>query len=425
MHLFDFLKDLYLELGLSDIYAEILKSITLFLFIFIFASIINLIVKKYVIWLIKKIAKKTTLKFDDIIVNQKLILYITHLVPAAIIHLLIKFVFNPDVKYPFDYQSILDIVDNLILLYVLIILWMVVFAAINAFHTLFKTWAISERVDIKGFLQLIKVLVSIVFIIMLVSVIVDKKPGAILAAFGAVAAALIFVFKDTLLGFVAGIQIAANKMLKPGDWISMPDMNADGTVLEIGLTTVKIQNWDKTISTVPTYSLVNQSFANWKGMEESGGRRFKKSIFIDVNSIKFCDEKMIDKLKKFYLLRNYIESKQLEISEYNKSKAVSEETIFNSRRLTNIGTFRKYIEFYLKENKFTKKDFTILVRQLQVTPNGLPLEIYVFLTEQKWIEYEEIQSDIFDYIFSVIHEFDLKLFQNPTGFDFRNFTNKT
>jgi len=416
--MFDFIKEFYIFLGFADINAEVAKSATLLTAILLLAIIVNYIVRKIVIKSLHKIAQKTSIKYDDILLEQKVFLYITHLVPAAVIHLLISYVFDKNVNYPFDYNEVINFIDSVLGLYVYAILWAVSFAFINALHEIYKHTDIAKRVDIKGFLQLIKVLISIVFIILIVSVLIDKKPGAVLAAFGAVAAALIFVFKDILLGFVAGIQIAANQMVKPGDWISMPDMNADGTVLEIGLTTCKIQNWDKTISTVPTYMLVSKSFANWRGMEEAGGRRIKRSLYIDAATIKFCDEKMIARFKEFHLLKDYIEQKEQEIAEYNKKHGLKEGNSVNARRITNIGTFRKYIEHYLKEHPKLKKDMTILVRQLQITPNGLPLEIYVFSSDIQWINYEAIQSDIFDHIFAIIHEFDLKLFQNPSGNNF-------
>jgi miniconductance mechanosensitive channel len=416
--MFHFIKEIYLYLGLSDMNAEVAKSATLLMLIFILAIIINFIVRKIIIHSLHKIAKKTSIKYDDILLEQKVFLYITHLIPAIVIHLLLKYVFDENTSYNFDYQEIINFINSVLELYVYVIIWAVSFAFINALHEIYKNTDIAKRVDIKGFLQLIKVLISIIFIILIISVLIDKKPGAVLAAFGAVAAALIFVFKDILLGFVAGIQIAANQMVKPGDWISMPDMNADGTVLEIGLTTCKIQNWDKTISTVPTYMLVSKSFANWRGMEESGGRRIKRSLYIDAGTIKFCDKKMIERFKEFHLLKTYIQQKELEIAEYNQKHNLEEGNSVNARRITNIGTFRKYIEHYLKEHPKLRKDMTILVRQLQVTPNGLPLEIYVFSADQRWIQYEAIQSDIFDHIFAIIHEFDLKLFQNPSGNNF-------
>ena len=414
-----FLKDFFILLGFSEIYAEVLKSGMLFILIFLFALLVNYIVKKIVVKLIQGFAEKTEVKYDDIILEKRVILYITHLVPAAVIHLFMYLVFDEKVDYPFDYQFVINLINSIISLYVYAILWLVLFSGVDAFYEIYKETKVAKRVDIKGFLQLIKVIISIFFVILIVSVIVDKKPGAILAAFGAVAVALIFVFKDTLLGFVAGIQIAANNMLKPGDWISMPAMNTDGTVLEIGLTTCKIQNWDKTISTVPTYTLVTKSFANWRGMEESGGRRIKRSFFIDINTIKFIDKKMIDKFKNFHLLKDYIKLKEIEITEYNSKYKLEKSKEINARRMTNIGTFRKYIEHYLKEHPKLKKDMTILVRQLQVTPDGLPLEIYVFSADQRWIEYEAVQSDIFDHIFAIINEFELKLYQNPSGRDFQ------
>ncbi len=420
MNRLEIIKKLYLKLGASEINSEIFTSVTIILLIAIAAVLSNYLTKRFLIRFAKKIVKKTKSEYDDIIFNNKVILYITHLIPAAVIHLTIDFAFIDGVNYPFDAHYITTLIHDMLALYVFIILWLSIFAAINAFYEIFKTGSLAKNVDIKGFLQLIKVLVSIVFIILIVSKIVDQKPGAILTALGAVAAVLMFVFKDTLLGFVAGIQIAANKMVKPGDWIAMPGMGADGTVLEIGLTTVKIQNWDKTISTVPTYALVSKSFANWRGMEESGGRRIKRSFFIDVKSIKFCTQQMIEKYRNIHLLKSYIEEKEKELSEYNKAQEINKDNLVNSRYLTNIGTFRKYIEFYLKEHPKLNKELTILVRQLQVTPEGLPMEIYVFSADQRWIYYEAIQSDIFDHIFSVIHEFDLSLFQSPTGDDFRN-----
>ena len=416
----ELIKKLYLGLGASEINSEVLTSVTIILLILAAAILANYLTKKFLIRIAKKIVHKTKSEYDDIIFNNKVIFYITHLIPAAIIHLTIDFAFIETVNYPFDAKYITTLIHDMLALYVYSILWLSIFASINAFYEIFKKGPLSKNIDIKGFLQLVKVLVAIVFIILIVSKLVNQKPGAILTALGAVAAVLMFVFKDSLLGFVAGIQIAGNKMVKPGDWIAMPSMGADGTVLEIGLTTVKVQNWDKTISMVPTYALVSKSFANWRGMEESGGRRIKRAFFIDVKSIRFCTTKMIEKYRNIHLLKSYIEKKEKELADYNEKQEISNNNLVNSRYLTNIGTFRKYIEFYLKEHPKLNKKLTILVRQLQVTPEGLPIEIYVFSADQRWIQYEAIQSDIFDHIFSVIHEFDLSLFQNPTGDDFAN-----
>ncbi len=371
--------------------------------------------------ILQKMAEKTKTEVDDILLSHKVIFYITHLVPSTIIYLTFSFAFDSSVQYPFDTEYITSIVYSVIALYIYVILWVVLFALFDAFYEIFQKSKLSKDVDIQGFIQLMKVIIALIFVVLIVSKLIGKRPFAVLTAMGAVAAVLIFVFKDTLLGFVAGIQIAANKMAKPGDWISMPSMGTDGTILEIGLTTVKIQNWDKTISTVPTYALVSKSFANWKGMEASGGRRIKRSFFIDVSSIKFCTTEMLEKYKQMRLLKSYIEEKQAEIEKHNKANGNGSDNLVNSRYLTNIGTFRKYIELYLKENQKLKQDLTLLVRQLQVTPEGLPMEIYAFSADQRWAYYEAIQADIFDHIFSVIHEFDLKLFQSPTGTDLKDF----
>ncbi len=410
-------------LGLSAENRNAITSITIVLLIVVFAFLANFIVKKYLIKILQKMAKKTKTEVDDILISHKVIFYITHLVPSTIIYLTFGLAFDDNLKYPFDIESVTSAVYSALALYIYIILWVVLFALIDAFYEIFQKSKLAKDVDIKGFLQLMKVIIALIFAVLFVSKLIGKRPFAVLTAMGAVAAVLIFVFKDTLLGFVAGIQIAANKMAKPGDWVSMPSMGADGTILEIGLTTVKIQNWDKTISTVPTYALVSKSFANWRGMEESGGRRIKRAFFIDVSSIKFCTPEMIEKYKNISLLASYIEEKEKEIAEYNKSKNIKENSLINSRYLTNIGTFRKYIELYLRENTNLNQDLTLLVRQLQVTPEGLPLEVYAFSADQRWAYYEAIQADIFDHIFSIIHEFDLKLYQSPTGTDLQNMLN--
>ena len=238
------------------------------------------------------------------------------------------------------------------------------------------------------------------------------------------AAVLMLVFKDTILGFVASIQLSANKMVKPGDWIEMPSHNADGTVEDISLNTVKVRNWDKTIATVPTYALVSESFRNWKGMEESGGRRIKRSINIDMNSVRFVDEDMVKKFRNISLLKEYIENKEIEIIQYNKEKQIDDSVLVNGRRMTNLGTFRKYVEEYLHNHPKIHNEMTFLVRHLQPTERGLPIEIYVFSNDQAWANYEAIQADIFDHILAVIPEFGLKVFQNPSGSDFLNIARK-
>jgi len=252
--------------------------------------------------------------------------------------------------------------------------------------------------------------------ISIIGILIGKTPIYILGTMGAFAAVLILVFKDTILGFVASIQLSANKMVSIGDWISMPSKNADGTVIDISLNTVKVQNWDKTISTIPTYALVSESFNNWKGMEESGGRRIKRHLNIDVKSIHFLSDEEIEMAEKVKLISDYIAEKKEEIKKANPENEIP----INQKRLTNIGTFRKYIEAYLENHPKIHNDMTFLVRQLQPSEKGLPIEIYVFSNDQEWANYEAIQSDIFDHILAIVPEFNLRVFQNPTGDDFRN-----
>jgi miniconductance mechanosensitive channel len=227
------------------------------------------------------------------------------------------------------------------------------------------------------------------------------------------------IFKDSILGLVAGVQLSTNQMLHIGDWIEMPKYGADGDVIDISLTTVKVQNWDKTIATIPTYALVSESFNNWKGMEESGGRRIKRSINIDMKSVVFLDQEQIEKFRKYHLLADYITAKEKEIAEYNRSLELDDSIVTNGRRMTNLGTFRAYLENYLHNHPKIHQEMTFLVRHLQPTDKGLPLEIYVFSKDQAWTNYEALQADIFDHILAIMPQFGLRVFQNPTGDDFQ------
>jgi len=236
------------------------------------------------------------------------------------------------------------------------------------------------------------------------------------------AAVLMLVFKDPILGFVAGIQLSSNKMVGIGDWVEIPQHQADGDILEIGLTTVKVRNFDNTITTVPTQSLINDSFKNWRGMQESAGRRIKRSINIDINSIRFCDEAMLTRYSRIQYITDYLQSKQNEIEEHNQQQKLDLSSLANGRRLTNVGTFRAYIQAYLEKHPQINQNLTLLVRQLEPSNNGLPIQIYVFSKEKNWVKYESIQADIFDHLIAVAEEFDLRIFQQPSGTDFQSLT---
>ena len=270
----------------------------------------------------------------------------------------------------------------------------------------------AESRPIKSYLQLGKILLIIVAAILIVSFIINKSPVLLLSGLGAVAAVLMLVFQDTILSLVASIQINSNNMLKIGDWIVMPSHNVDGFVIEIALHTVKVQNWDKTIVTVPMRKLIEESFINWRGMFESGGRRIKRSLLIDQRSIRFLSDHEIKRLEDFVLLNDYLAEKQKEISEWNASLAARGATPINGRRITNIGTFRIYVEKYLRANKAINQDMLILVRQLEPGTSGLPLEIYCFTQSTQWIDYEKAQADIFDHLLAILPVFGLRVFQD-------------
>jgi miniconductance mechanosensitive channel len=288
---------------------------------------------------------------------------------------------------------------------------------LNAINEIYRSFEVSRQRPIKGYVQIVKILISIFIIIIALATILGRSPWLLLSGLGALTAVLILVFKDSILGFIASIQLTSNDMVRIGDWIEMPKYGADGDVIDVTLHTVKVQNWDKTISTIPTYTLISDSFINWRGMSDSGGRRIKRAIYIDMTSVKFCTPEMLDRFEKYQLLGDYIKSKKQEIVEYNRAHQIDTSELINGRNLTNIGTLRAYISAYLRHHPKIHQDMTFLIRHLQPGEFGLPLEIYVFSNDQEWVNYEAIQADIFDHILAVLPMFELRVFQRPTGFD--------
>ena len=309
-------------------------------------------------------------------------------------------------------------VSGISLIYLIFALLFAASAFLNSANSLYRKLDVSQNMPIKGFIQVAKIILWAIAIIFTLSVIMGKKPGYFLTGLGAMTAILLLIFKDSILGLVAGIQLSTNKMIRVGDWIEMPKYGADGDVIDISLTTLKVQNFDKTITTIPTYSMVTDSFKNWRGMSESGGRRIKRSINIDMASVKFCDDTLIEKFKRFHYITKYIEDKQAELRDHNEKNNIDSSELVNGRRITNLGTFRAYLEGYLRNHPMINTDLTFLVRHLQPTEQGLPIELYIFSRDKRWINYEGIQADIFDHILAVIPEFELRVFQNPTGADF-------
>lgn len=394
---------------------QILTISVIKLLIAVFISYIAfLISRKYIISILSKLSNKTKSNWDDVLIERKVFNRLAYLVPAYLLYVLIPYAIE-------SYPEISNFLLQAIKVYSIVIIMLVGVAFLDSIFHIYSHYDISKAKPIKGYIQVGKILIYIISSLTLVSILIGESPMLLVGGLGAFSAVLLLVFKDTILGLVAGVQLTANDMLRPGDWISMPKYDADGTVTDITLTTIKVQNWDKTISTVPAYSLFTDSFKNWRGMEESGGRRIKRSINIDMSSIKFCTEPMLEKYKQFQYIVDYVNNREVEIQKYNSEKKVNTKVVVNGRRQTNIGVFRAYLDAYLKNHPDVRNDMTFLIRQLQPGEYGLPIEIYVFSKVQAWAQYEAIQADIFDHILAVIPEFDLRVFQNPSGSDFKSF----
>ena len=320
----------------------------------------------------------------------------------------------------FDESSaLLKLLEMVSAQWIILFLLLSFFSLLDIFQSLADNRANRSNFPLKGLFQTVKLMASILMVLLAIALLMGKSPLILLSGLGALSAILLLVFKDPILGLVAGIQLSANNMLAIGDWIEMPKYGADGDVLEIALTTVKVRNWDKTITTIPTYALISDSFKNWQGMSDSGGRRIKRSITIAADSIHFLDENTLTTLYKTDLLGSYLKDRLKTIEEENTSKATDMSVLMNGRRLTNIGTFRQYLVTFLKDHPGIHQDMTLLVRQLAPSANGLPIEIYAFTNTTSWREYEDIQSDIFDHIFAVLPEFKLRAHEAPTGHDVR------
>ena len=374
--------------------------------IFLVICIVSyLISNKILISLISNLFKKTSTKLDDILIEKGFLNRLSNLIPLIIFYNLFNHFYG-------DYL----IINRLALALIAIVVILSINSLLNAFNEIYNQSKYSDKVNIKSYFQIIRLVFNLFGLIIVVSIFSGQSPFYLLSGLGALTAVLMLVFKDTILSFVSSIQISSNDLFKVGDWVEAPQFGADGDVVDIGLHTIKIQNWDKTISIIPTHKLIDSSFKNWRGMSDSGGRRIKRSINIDINSIKFCNSELIKQFKEINIISEYINTKLSEIDNHNTQ--LNTKSSINGRALTNVGTYRAYVKAYLKNNKHIHNDMTFLVRQLSPTEKGLPIEIYVFSNNTNWIEYEEIQSDIFDHLLSVLNQFELKIYQYPSGNDF-------
>jgi miniconductance mechanosensitive channel len=406
-----------LNLGVNENLALYVTHAIAVLAVVLLSIAANFIAKRYVLSSLTYIIERTRSKWDDAVLRQRALNHLTHLAPALVIYVLAPFALE-------GMERTVAFIRTATQIYMIIILMLALDAVLNAAEEIYKTFRASKEIPIKGFIQVLKIVLYFFTIILLISMLLGKSPLFLLSGIGALAAVLMLVFRDSILGFVAGIQLAANRMVSVGDWIEMPKYGADGDVLEVALTTVKVQNWDKTITTIPTYALISESFKNWRGMSESGGRRIKRAVNIDMSSIRFCSEEMLARFEKIQYISDYIDTMKKELAEFNEAARVDNTSLANGRRMTNIGTFRAYVRAYLLNHPMINQQMTFLIRQLPPTEYGLPIEIYVFSKDKVWANYEAIQADIFDHILAVVPEFDLRVFQNPSGRDFHGLGQK-
>ncbi|MFK8051415.1 MAG: mechanosensitive ion channel family protein [Woeseiaceae bacterium] len=360
--------------------------------------------------LARLLARQTSAKWDDILVEQGVFSRLAHLIPAAIVYFGVNLI--PDL-----HDDVLLVLRNVAVAFGVLSIVRAISATLTAANVIYESGGHAVERPIKGYIQVTKLGLYCFGAILVVSALIDKSPIILLSGFGAMTAVLLLVFKDTILSLVASIQLSSLDMIRVGDWIEMPKFNADGDVIDVALHTVRVQNWDKTITTIPTHRLISDSFMNWRGMQQSGGRRIKRALSIDMRSVRFLTDDEIAHFKRFVLLKGYLSEKQDELDAYNDGLAEKTDAGVNLRRLTNLGTLRAYIVSYLRNHPQTHKEMTMMVRQLQPGATGVPIEIYCFTDTVKWLEYEGIQSDLFDHLLAILPEFGLEVFQSPSGGD--------
>jgi len=383
--------------GLSEVVSQGIATLIIVASISLVVIVINFITKKIILSFFKRIAKSTSSSFDDLLIKNK--------VPGLLSYI-------PSLFFLFwiipSYSNTLYL---LIEAFTVILFILTVRAILNTVKDYFKSSDSLKHIPVDSYIQVIMIFIWFVGIILILSILTGREVGTFLASLGALSAIIILVFRDTILGFVSSIQITVNDTVRIGDWITMKGSNADGTVIEVNLSTVKVQNFDNTITTIPTYKLVSDSFINWRGMSESDGRRIKRSLLIKPSSIKFLDDEEIESLKKIHLLSDYIKKVEKEIKSYNSSNQVDKSMLINGRNLTNLGIFREYVQRYLKEHPDTNDNLTMMCRQLQPTAQGIPIQIYAFSKDKEWTKYEALTSDIFDHLLSSVKYFNLECFE--------------
>jgi len=406
-----FITDFLIANGMTEPTANFIGITATIILILLLAYASYWITKRYMVHAIEIIFQRSKNTWDDALVQHGFVRRLSLLMPIIVVYM------SADLMLPGQAMTSELFKRLAMVFFVFAGVWMLD-AILLAIREIYNKSDVSIRRPIRGYLDGIKIIAYAMAGIFIVSILTGKSPWGVLSILGGFTVVLMLVFKDTILGFVASIQLSGHDMVRVGDWIEMPKYGADGDVINVTIHTIKVRNWDKTITTIPTYSLVSDAFKNWRGMSESGGRRIKRALHIDMSSIKFCTDEMLERFRKFDLIKHYITEKQKEIAIYNKEHTSNPEQLINGRRQTNIGVFRAYIIAYLKNHPKIHQSMTFLVRHLEPTHYGLPVQIYVFSNDQVWANYEAIQADVFDHLLAAVPEFDLRLFQNPSGYDF-------
>ncbi|MBT3523791.1 MAG: mechanosensitive ion channel [Flavobacteriaceae bacterium] len=400
--------DLLIDLKIPEFYAEILNIFLVSILILFSVIVINFISKKIIINFLEKLSKRSKTDFDNFLIANNIQIYLARLVPVFYIYWIIPFWLE-------NFQTVLVYALLVLKIYFIFLLVSIIRNFLNATKDFFRTFDSLKGKPIESFVQVAMLFVWFTAVVLIFSIITGTQVSTFLTAMGALSAVIMLIFKDTILGFVASIQLSSNDLIRIGDWVTMKKFGADGDVIEINLNSVKIQNFDKTITTIPTYKLISDSFTNWRGMSDSDGRRIKRALLIKGSSIRFIKKEEVSKLKNIKLLSKYIAETETEIENHNFKLEVPLDDAINGRNLTNIGLFRKYIEEYLIANKLINNEMTVMCRQLSPTSQGVPLEIYAFISDKEWKSYENIVADIFDHLLASLKTFDLELFELPSN----------
>lgn len=400
------------KLGMSEQFIPLVTYGAVTLAVLLLAVLTTWIVRRGLLRFIHHVVRGNQMHWDDALVDNHFFQRLSWIMPVLIFHL------SQDLLLPPDSQAA-AILRRLIVCGFVVVGIGTLTALLNTVNDTYKRLHRKTGKTIRGYVDAARIAVYVLGIIFLIAVLTDRSPWGLLSVMGGLTAVTMLVFRDSILGFIASIQLTGTDMIRVGDWIEMPSYDADGDVIEISIHSVRVRNWDKTITTIPTYALISKSFKNWRGMSESGGRRIKRSLNLDMTSIRFVPEKELERFAQIQLITDYIRSKQQEITEYNKKHHVDSSMNINGRCQTNAGIFRAYVIAYLQQNPKLHKDMTFLVRQLTPGPDGLPIQIYVFSNDQNWARYEAIQADIFDHLIAALPQFDLRIFQQPSGYDFK------